>query len=181
LTKELGYNTLVGLGEGSVDEAAFFKATDRAIFVLARGHATAALCPDLKTRIFARLESEPRVERILFDLADCEYMDSTFLGLIVGAHKLFNKLPGRALVLLHVNDTCRGLLRTIGVLSIVELSEESPPFPEGLEEVKGGSKATPQFILDAHEELSGLSEDNRKQFATLTQVLRNALGSKREG
>jgi anti-anti-sigma factor len=164
-----------------VDEAAFFKASDRAIYVMARGHATAALCPDLKTRIFARLESEPRVESVFFDLADCEYMDSTFLGLIVGAHKLYNKLTGRSLVLLHVSDTCRGLLKTIGVLTIVELSDESPPFPEDMEEVKGGSRASPQFILDAHEELSGLSEDNRKQFATLTQVLKSALGGKKDG
>ncbi len=163
-----------------MDEAAYFKATDQAIFIRACGHSTAAICPVLKTRIFARLESEPKVSGLFFDLGDCEYMDSTFLGLIVGAHKLFSRLSGRPLVLLHVNDTCRGLLRTIGVLSIVELSSEDVPFPEDMEELRGGSRASPQFILDAHDELSGLSEENRKQFATLTEVLKNALGGKRD-
>jgi anti-anti-sigma factor len=162
-----------------VEEAVYYATEGSTIYARATGHMTALACPPLKAAIFGRLEAEPPVERILLDLSDCEYMDSTFLGLIVGTQKRFQKVPGaagrRPLMLLGVNDACKGLLRTIGVLGMVELSEGEPGFPRDLPRVTSDSKASARFILDAHEELSGMSEDNRKRFSTLTTVLRSAV------
>ncbi|NTU85387.1 MAG: hypothetical protein HGA45_39550, partial [Chloroflexales bacterium] len=80
-----------------------------------------------------------RIEAIYLDLSACEYMDSTFLGFIVGAQKRFAKTGEgeaggrRSLVLLGVNEACMGLLRTIGILGLVRVSEEQVPFPAELE------------------------------------------------
>jgi hypothetical protein len=162
-----------------VEEAVFYKSEGNAIFAKATGHVTALVCPPLKAAIFDRLDAEPPVERVYFDLSGCEYMDSTFLGLIVGTQKRFARLGGQGkrpmITLLFVNEACKGLLRTIGVLGMVELSEEGGPFPAELPRISGEARASARFLLDAHEELSGLSEDNRKRFSTLTTVLKSAV------
>ena len=174
-----------------MEEAIYFKSEGSTIYVRATGHMTALACPPLKTAIFERLEVEPPIERILFDLSDCEYMDSTFLGLIVGTQKRFAALAPqdarsgeppagrpserRAIQLLKVNDACKGLLRTIGVLGMVVLADEAPDFPRDLPRLTGEARASARFLLDAHEDLSGISDENRKRFSALTSVLRSAV------
>ncbi|MDA8424668.1 MAG: STAS domain-containing protein [Treponema sp.] len=158
-----------------MEEAAYFKEDGDTVYIRAEGHVTAAVCPGLKSRLFARLDAQPRAQAVVFDLAPCEYMDSTFLGLIVGAQKRFAASGGDKILVLHANDACRGLLRTIGVLGLVALSDENVAFPEDLERIGAGTRASAQLILDAHEELSGLSEENRRRFAGLTSILRDAI------
>ena len=159
-----------------MEEAVFYKASDSTIYVKASGHVTALVCPQLKAAIFARLETEPRVDAVYFDLSGCEYMDSTFLGLIVGAQKRFAQgQANRTIVLLAVNEACKGLLRTIGVLGMVRLSDEAIAFPPDLERLSSGMRADARLLLDAHEELSELSPENRKRFSALTTVLKSAV------
>jgi anti-anti-sigma factor len=164
-----------------VEEAVFYKSDDAAIYVRATGHVTALVCPPLKAAVFERLDADPPIEKVYIDLSNCEYMDSTFLGLIVGTQKRFGRLSGspriasRSIVLLNVNEACKGLLLTIGVLGMVELSDDRIPFPAELERLSGEARASARFLLDAHEELSDLSVDNRKRFATLTTVLKSVV------
>ena len=126
-----------------MEEAVFFKSANGRIYVKATGHATAFVCPSLKAAVFGRLDSPPSVEGVYFDLSDCEYMDSTFLGLIVGTQKRFGRLTilqrgaVGSIVLLGVNEACKGLLRTIGVLGMVEISDADADFPEDLERLSG--------------------------------------------
>ena len=70
-----------------MDEALFFKESEGIIFIRAQGYLTASLCPQLKARAFARIEQLPLVKAIYMDLGPCEYMDSTFLGIVVGINK----------------------------------------------------------------------------------------------
>ena len=162
-----------------MEEAVFYKSEGSTIFMRATGHVTALVCPSLKAAVFERLEGVPQVEKVYLDLSDCEYMDSTFLGLIVGTQKRFARLSGpgerRAMVLCGVNDACIGLLRTIGVLGMVDISEEAFPSTGDLPRLSGENRASARFLLDAHEELSGLSSENRKRFSTLTSVLKSAV------
>ena len=168
-----------------MEEATFYKSEDSIIYIKATGHVTALVCPELKAAVFERLDMDPPVGEIYVDLSDCEYMDSTFLGLIVGTQKRFARLKGSTqigsgrIVLLSVNEACRGLLRTIGVLGMVELSDAPVPFPAELERISGEGKTSARFLLDAHEELSDLSSENRRRFATLTTVLRSVVDSER--
>ena len=166
-----------------MEEAVFYKSEEGTIFMKATGHVTALVCPPLKTTVFNRLDAPPSVTRIYLDLSDCEYMDSTFLGLIVGMHKRLVRLSGgtptapSSLVLLFVNEACKGLLRTIGVLGMVELSDSPVAFPPDLERLSGAARTSARFLLDAHEDLSDLSADNRRRFSTLTTVLKSVIDS----
>jgi anti-anti-sigma factor len=166
---------------GAVEEAVYYKSDGTTLYMKATGHVTALVCPPLKTAVFRRLDAEPSADRVYLDLSSCEYMDSTFLGLIVGTQKRFSRLSGgrtpKSIVLLGVNEACKGLLRTIGVLGMVELSDAAVPFPPDMARLSGESRTSARFLLDAHEELSELSPENRKRFSALTTVLKSAIDS----
>ena len=163
-----------------MDEVFFFKDTDEGVFVRVEGHVTASRCPELKGRIFSRLDRSPAPPAVYFDLSDCEYMDSTFLGLIVGVNKRYKGLSQKRVTVLHANPTCMGLLRTIGVTRLVDISDEEVVMPVDMEEIGPAQRATAEFILDAHENLTELSEENRNRFATLTKILRDNTGKKED-
>ena len=163
-----------------MDEAFFFKDADEGVFIRVQGHVTASRCPELKGRVFSRLDKAPAPAAVYFDLSDCEYMDSTFLGLIVGVNKRFKALARKPVTVLHANPTCMGLLRTIGVTRLVDISDEDVALPRDTEEIGPSARATAEFILDAHENLSELSEENRNRFAGLTRILRDGTGKKED-
>ncbi len=164
-----------------MEEAVYYKESADAVYVKATGHVTALVCPPLKAKLFARIDRDPPPAFVHIELSGCEYMDSTFLGLIVGTHKRLFRKPqdasARGLKLYGVNEACRGLLRTIGVLGMVDIAQGELDLPADMERLAGGERATARFLLDAHEDLSELSVENRKRFSALTSVLRSAVES----
>ena len=158
-----------------MDEALFFKATGDRIFIKAAGHVTAVYCPELKTRCYGRFDERPLVTAVSLDLSECEYMDSTFLGLIVGLAKRLKADSDRKISLFGISPTCVGLLKTIGVLKLVDIVETPPNFPDTLEQVGRVGTTTAQFLLDSHEELASLSEENRARFSALNGMLRESI------
>ncbi len=157
-----------------MEEALFVKEMNNRIYMRAQGHITANSCTELKARVFDRLEAKPAVEDMLLDLSGCEYMDSTFMGLIVGFNKKFMRFSARPLRLFGLGETCAKLLKTIGVLRLVSVEDGMPPFPEPLERLGSGKKAGAGFVLKAHEELMELSEENERRFSALHSVLKGA-------
>lgn len=158
-----------------VDEALFYREHDARIYIRAQGHITANACADLKTRVFDRLEAKPPIDDILIDLSDCDYMDSTFMGLLVGFNKRFLRQAEKPISLLRPNETCLKLLRTIGVLRLVKVVDKDLPFPEPMDNLNRLQKAGARLILSAHEDLMELSAENEDRFGGLTSILRNSL------
>ncbi len=158
-----------------MEEALFVKETNNRIYIRAQGHVTANSCPELKARVFDRLEAKPAVEDLFIDLSDCEYMDSTFMGLVVGFNKRFLRFSDHPIRLCGINETCLKLLKTIGVARLVAFDDEAPRFPEPLEQLGAGRKAGARFVLKAHEELMELSEENERKFSALRNVLKDAV------
>ena len=158
-----------------MQEALFLKEVANTIFIRAQGHVTAALCSDLKSKIFERLEAKPPIENVFVDLSECDYMDSTFLGLLVGINKRFLRFSERPLSIIRPSQACRDLLKTIGILRFVRIVDENVKFPDAMESVVTAEKATAEFLLDVHENLMDLNDDNKRRFSTLYSVLKNQI------
>lgn len=152
-----------------MDEALLLKESGDAIYIRALGHITANSCAGLKARVFERLERPPAPDNVFVDLSHCEYMDSTFMGLLVGFNKRLLRAAEKPITVLRANETCLKLLKTIGIARMVVMSDEPPPFPEGMETV--GGKADAELLLGAHDDLIELSEDNERRFSALRSVL----------
>lgn len=152
-----------------MDEALLLKESEDAIYIRALGHITANSCAGLKARVFERLERAPAPDNVFVDLSRCEYMDSTFMGLLVGFNKRLLRAAERPITVLGAGETCRKLLKTIGIARMVVMSDEEPRFPEDMETV--GGKADVELLLGAHDDLIELSEENQRRFSALRSVL----------
>jgi len=153
-----------------VEEALQYGEDGNALYVRAQGHIGTRLCADLKAKVFSRLEAQPPVQRLYVDLSSCSYMDSTFMGLLVGFNKRLLRFSEKPITILGANETCEKLLRTIGLTRMVEMSQESVAFPPTMAAL-GSSKADVDMLLGAHRELAAMSPENEEAFAGLLSIL----------
>ncbi|MDP2790248.1 MAG: STAS domain-containing protein [Rectinemataceae bacterium] len=141
------------------------------LIIIPEGHITALLCPGLKTKAGEKLGQDSPVRAIHFDFASCLYMDSTFLGLIVFLAKTARS-RGIGLPVVHMASIeCKSLFRTMGMLKMLEFSEESSPQPTTREKILANEGMNAGFLYEVHKELSDLSADNQERFSTLTKEL----------
>lgn len=158
-----------------MEEALYYSELANILYIRATGHITAAPCTELRNRVTERLQHDPRPIGIYIDFSACEYMDSTFMGLLVGVNKRFQKLSGSRIILFNLNKTCHDLLDTLGIIDLVSVSAEAVEFPQDMEKVVEAGSTNPEFLLNAHENLMELSEENKKKFETLGTILKQQI------
>lgn len=65
---------------------------------------------------------EERVQDVVFDFSETEFMDSSGIGVIVGRYKKMQYLGGRVIAV-HANKRIRQILRMAGVDQFVEITD----------------------------------------------------------
>jgi len=162
-----------------VAEALFYQENETGFFILARGHITAAVSTELRELVLGRLTQAPVPRLLAVDLSACEYMDSTFMGLLVGFHKRYKALTGRPLTVLRPSADCVKLLNGLGILKLMALETGSlPAGPADWQSLKAHQSPSTEVLLTAHRNLSELSPENREKFSALQSVLERELGKK---
>jgi anti-anti-sigma regulatory factor len=119
--------------------------------------------------------------KVVFDLAECEGMDSTFLGVI--ASVAVPQAGGvTSAVLLNADEEARRELRMVGLLSVMAVKEETCQAPEELQLRPVDSLHLPdtererlQRLKDLHGELIKLNEKNRRQWGAFVEMLEQEL------
>jgi len=153
------------------EEAVYIDESGPDLRLSVSGHMTAQLCPSLKSAFMARL---PRIfdGRVRIDLSACEYMDSSFLGLLVQFSKAATATGLSKPVLHGVGNICRELLETMGMTRLFEYSDSPCALasPRMIESASAGGIGA-SFLLETHRELEILSPENRARFRDLTAML----------
>jgi anti-anti-sigma factor len=162
-----------------VAEELFYQENDSGLFVKAQGHVTAAVSTDLRELILGRLTQAPVPPVLAADLSECDYMDSTFMGLLVGFHKRYKVLTGRALTILRPSAECVKLLNGLGILKLMTLvTGQEPPSPTVWTGLRAQRAPSTEVVLHAHKNLSEISQENEKKFSVLQGVLQRELEKK---
>jgi anti-anti-sigma factor len=157
-----------------IEERIYFGLADDSLTITPVGHITADLCPALKERIQPYLFPEPRIRSVRLDLSGCDYMDSTFLGLIVYFSKTL-KNAGLAAPFVHqAGEECMSLFRTMGMMKMLSFSDKPCPKPAQSDAVLTRADLTASFLLEAHRELTMLSPENEERFRALTNALEDS-------
>ena len=156
-------------------EELFFSETESYIFIKAVGHITARLCPDLKNKIITLCEKADKLTDLFVDLSACEYMDSTFMGLLIGLHKKLSRDYSIKLTLLAPSESCLSLLKGLGLDRLLSISDEISIVPDNLEPLYGSVSVSTQLLLKAHENLMEVSEQNKKKFNLLHSILKERM------
>jgi anti-anti-sigma factor len=147
-----------------------FKRVSDELYLRGTGSLNARNCDGLKSMVFSILQ-ERGVTHIYIDLSCCTYMDSTFLGLIVGMHKKLKQSGSNGLVIVNPSDEAEHHLSAMGLDQIIPISKETIAFPDSLDSCTIKSTENPKDILAAHKNLMDLSPENRERFRLLTKML----------
>ena len=152
---------------------------DRGWYITARGGVRATLCYPLRETLLARLEESSDVPAVYVDLAQCTYMDSTFIGLLVAIDRRLQKGSGGRLYVMQPSPECLDLFRQLGLQDflVIDLAPTQPP-PEMKELASAADRPGAEFVLRAHEALMETTEEARKKFSLLRDELERKL---REG
>jgi len=139
------------------------------LFLRGEGSLNARNCDEFRKQVYSLVQGG--VKKVHLDLAKCSYMDSTFLGLLVGVHKKLRQFGGVGLTVYTPSASAQEHLHSMGIDRIITISGVTFPFPEIMETCTSRPTENPQDILTAHQHLMDLSAENRKRFAILAQVL----------
>jgi len=162
-----------------VAEALYYQENVSGLFIRAQGHITAAISTDLRELILDRLTKAPAPPLLAADLSECDYMDSTFMGLLVGFHKRYKVLTGRPLTILRPTPECTKLLTGLGILKLMTLVVgDEPASPVAWTDLRASHSPTTEVLLNAHRNLSEISPENEKKFSALQSVLEQQLKKK---
>ena len=154
-----------------------YKELDNVLYIQAEGHVTASLCADLRTMVFTRFDGLPTVVAVNVDLSACSYMDSTFMGLLVGFNKRLAKIGAGRLRIIQPTTQARELIEGLGLLPLVEIVDEQVSYPDNMDNIIKTTSTGADLLLKAHENLMELSEENKRRFATLHSVLKSQVGT----
>jgi anti-anti-sigma factor len=148
----------------------------RGYFLHARGSIRASLCYPLRESLLSRLEESSSIPAVFVDLSRCSYMDSTFIGLLVAIDKRLQKGSGGRLHILTPSEESLDLLRQIGLMDYLLVEDVAVAPPQDMEEVSSDNR-TPgaDFVLRAHEALMETSDEARRKFGLLKEMLERKL------
>ncbi len=149
-------------------------------YIKAIGHITASFCPTVKEKVQEIVNDGVPIEAVFIDLSECTYMDSTFMGLILTLHKLLKEKAGKSVVIGNPTEESLKLLVSLGINKLVTISEDSPPLPDKLDEVSPEVAPSAEFLLNAHQNLMELNEENRAKFSLVEKILKEEI-KKKEG
>jgi len=144
---------------------------ERGIYIAARGHIRANLCYPLREAVMLRLEEPGAATDVLVDLSSCRYMDSTFIGLLVAFEKVLRRAARGHVHVLRPSAECLDILRQLRLESVLLVEDRPPDPPALLEEISAAEKPGAEFILTVHEALMEASEEARKRFGLLKEML----------
>lgn len=128
---------------------------------------------------------------VVVDLAACTGMDSTFMGSLAGmASRLSSHNKGVMQVAEPGSRNLRSL-EDLGLDFLMEIDPKTPAWDGDIEAVRAGlyppSEMPPaqqaqraRHVLEAHQELSSLSEGNAKKFSAVVSLLQDELGEKQK-
>ena len=119
--------------------------------------------------------------RVVVDLESCDYLDSTFLGCLIGLHKQGIRLGGEKFQI-YAAEACRlRLLATSGLQQLLDFIESKPETSGefvSLELSDLDERTLGRHVMDAHRMLSHLGGKDADKFRAIADRLEKELNSK---
>ncbi|MCP4614133.1 MAG: SpoIIE family protein phosphatase [Planctomycetes bacterium] len=115
---------------------------------------------------------------LTIDLSGCDYLDSTFLGMIHEVVAMGDK-AGVPVHVQRISESIRSLFEELSmdlVLQHVHEPAESLPYMEPLVKAAPDEGNLHRRILRAHDVLVSLSDENRQKFQGVVEMLRKEMG-----
>ncbi len=146
------------------------------------GRGTLRNSPPLEKLALAAL-NEGKAEEIIVDLKDCLYMDSTFMGVLVGINAALLKRNGRRkLIIANANDRNKHLLDNLGLSRIMEMRNNAEKLETEWELIVNEPmepRVMAKHILTAHDYLEKTDDQNQARFGEVKRLLLESLSQEK--
>lgn len=139
------------------------------------GRATQRTCPTAGQLVGDYLSTHPPEPKIVIDLDGCGWVDSTFAGWLVGVNRRIEHLPGGQLCVAGCSDRCRKSLEKMHLARLFRFETIEAPAETRIVACVTSDHPTKEeleLMLEAHESLAGLSEQNQRVFGPIAAMLR---------
>jgi len=124
---------------------------------------------------FSTLYSKPILDRMIVDMTETQGIDSTALGLLakmaIQLRNRFNVSP----TIISTNPDITKILKSMSFDLICDIVEDANPRNadyDELSQVNDSEDHVRQKVIEAHQTLMTLSEDNRAEFQDLVSALK---------
>lgn len=149
----------------------------RVVIFKVAGRGTMRNSPPLEKLALTAL-NEGGANKIIIDLEDCLYMDSTFMGSLVGINSALLKKGDQRLIIANADDRNKRLLDNLGLSRIMDLRNDLGKF-EAEWELAVNEPLEPKLlakhILAAHDYLGKIDAKNRARFSEVKRLLLESL------
>lgn len=157
-----------------------FGARDAALYVRVTGPAAQPATFAIDTLVRSYLDANPAAPTVIFDVSAASWIDSTFAGWLLRLRRRLSGGAAGTLVLAAISEPCRASLDRMRVLELFEIRPSAPP--DALSALNCGKldALTPmavQIMADAHEALASMSEENRRIFGPIADLLRKQISA----
>ena len=125
---------------------------------------------------FSSLYQRPILDSLVVDLTETEGIDSTALGLLakmaIQLRNRFNVTP----TILSTNEDITSILKSMSMDLITDIVEDDLEKDVGYQELSQLNEKEEEIrkrVIDAHQTLMNLSEENRREFQELVAALKS--------
>jgi anti-sigma B factor antagonist len=127
--------------------------------------------------------------RIVVDLAACAGMDSTFMGTLAGMASRLSAIEGGGLMVAEPGARNRRSLEDLGLDFLMEIDPPAAIWRDKVDAIRSAlvkplavdvpdRKQRGRHVLEAHENLSNLNDNNARAFAGVVTMLEKDLSDK---
>lgn len=149
---------------------------ERTAYIRVRGRATFMLASDFKQ--YVSMQVEQRQRGVLVDLSECETIDSTFIGTITSLSLKYRKTHPGCIKLFNISSHVREIMDTLGLTNILDVVNSNEFDSVQFSEMTPGTHDrvdVARLMLDAHQTLSGISNENELEFKNVVEYLQKQL------
>ncbi len=153
------------------------------LFIKATGHMTAQNCFALKNNFYNKIEEGSLTFNIYIDMSKIEYIDSTFLGFLIGLEKRLYKNFNNHLYIINPSKQAMEHLDCFTISIFLKIIDKMN-IPDNLNFTKLnntcelGELDKLNILLCSHEDLSSISNDNKEKFKSFQEFLKNQIEEK---
>ncbi len=140
------------------------------------GDVRVSLCATIDDYL-QQMFDDPDFDSVLVDLCETEGIDSTTLGLLAKLAIRTREKHGFKPVVYSCNPSINRLLQSMAFARIFDIREETCDNPDSISEVpavSGDADSVKGKVIEAHNILMDLSEENRERFQDLMLVLKQS-------
>ena len=121
---------------------------------------------------------EKTCNEVIIDLSDADWLDSTNLGLLAKISRYSLKNHNKKPLLFSIKSDLNQLLDNMGFnnfFQIIDKLEEKNYELHEMEAIHKSRQSMKKIMLDAHESLIELSDENKEKFKNVIEILRSSL------